>query len=56
MQVDRRQRGITQPPVLHATTKGSTMLERMDEFFDSRLAIYDEHQLDAIASARDFLS
>ena len=30
------------------------MLERMDEFFDSRLAIYDEHQLDAIASARDF--
>lgn len=30
------------------------MLERMDEFFDTRLAIYDEHQLDAIASARDF--
>lgn len=29
------------------------MLERMGEFFDSRLAIYDEHQLTAIESARE---
>lgn len=30
------------------------MLERMDEFFDTRLDIYDEHQLSAIESAREF--
>ena len=30
------------------------MLERMDEFFDTRLDIYDEHQLSAIDSAREF--
>ena len=32
------------------------MLERMDEFFDTRLDIYDEHQLSAIESAREFYS
>lgn len=31
------------------------MLERMDEFFDSRLDEYDAHQLGCIASAREFL-
>ncbi len=30
------------------------MLERMDEFFDRRLDIYDEHQLTCIDSAREF--
>ena len=30
------------------------MLERMEEFFDTRLDIYDEHQLSAIESAREF--
>lgn len=30
------------------------MLERMDDFFDTRLDIYDEHQLSAIDSAREF--
>ena len=29
------------------------MLEKMGEFFDSRLAMYDEHQLTAIESARE---
>lgn len=32
----------------------SDKLERMDAFFDSRLDIYDEHQLTAIDSARAF--
>lgn len=32
------------------------MLERMDEFFDSRLEIYDDHQLNNIANAREFLA
>lgn len=31
------------------------MLERMDQFFDSRLDIYDDHQLDCIDHAREFL-
>ena len=31
------------------------MLEKMNEFFDSRLDIYDEHQLNCIDSAREFL-
>ncbi len=30
------------------------MLERMDEFFDNRLEIYDDHQLNFIESAREF--
>lgn len=30
------------------------MLEKMGEFFDNRLAGYDEHQLNCIASAREF--
>lgn len=30
------------------------MLEKMGEFFDARLDIYDEHQLTAIESAREF--
>ena len=30
------------------------MLEKMDEFFDSRLEGYEEHQLNCIESARDF--
>ena len=30
------------------------MLEKMDEFFDARLNIYDEHQLTEIESAREF--
>lgn len=30
------------------------MLEKMGEFFDSRLDIYDEHQLTAIEGAREF--
>lgn len=30
------------------------MLEKMDEFFDARLDIYDEHQLTEIESAREF--
>lgn len=35
--------------------KGSDiMLEKMGEFFDQRLAGYDEHQLTCIASAREF--
>lgn len=33
---------------------GSTMLERMGEFFDRRLEIYEEHQLNCIESAREF--
>ena len=32
-----------------------TMLEKMEDFFDSRLDMYDEHQLNCIDSARDFL-
>lgn len=32
-----------------------TMLEKMENFFDSRLDMYDEHQLNCIDSARDFL-
>lgn len=31
------------------------MLEKMGEFFDNRLEIYDEHQLNCIESAREFL-
>jgi tRNA (cmo5U34)-methyltransferase len=31
------------------------MLEKMGEFFDNRLEIYDEHQLNCIDSAREFL-
>ena len=31
------------------------MLEKMNEFFDSRLDIYDEHRLNCIDSAREFL-
>lgn len=31
------------------------MLEKMGEFFDRRLADYDEHQLNCIDSAREFL-
>lgn len=31
------------------------MLEKMDEFFDNRLEGYDEHQLNCIDSAREFL-
>ena len=33
---------------------GVLMLEKMDEFFDARLDIYDEHQLTEIESAREF--
>ncbi len=33
---------------------GGVMLEKMGEFFDARLDGYDAHQLDCIASAREF--
>mgnify|MGYP000981857429 CR=1 FL=1 len=31
------------------------MLKRMGEFFDRRLDIYDEHQLNCIEGAREFM-
>src|SRR5699024_10893837 len=38
-----------------ANAMSETMLEKMEDFFDSRLDMYDEHQLNCIDSARDFL-
>lgn len=30
------------------------MLEKMDDFFNDRIEEYDDHQLNAIASAKEF--
>lgn len=39
----------------HLATEVSAVLEKMGEFFERRLADYNEHQLNCIDSAREFL-